>query len=468
MLRFLLLALATSLALAACGAAAHRPQRAAPARCCATPSRSPRPASTRRRSPTCTRARCWPTSSRRRSTTSTWREPARMRANTAAALPEVVGRLQALRLSHPARASTSPTTRPSRAQRRELTAADYVYSIKRHYDPRWKSGKLYQLESAEAARPVGAAQRGHRAEEALRLRPRGRGPARARPLQLRGAAGASRAPRLHSVFTDPGLTGAVAREVVEFYGDKDRRAPGGHRALPAGAVAAQLAHRAGAQPELPRGASTTSTRPPATRARAGLASGAQGPARLPMVDRVEIAIIEEQQPRWLSFLNERARRVERVPDEFAHRRCPNNQLAPNLAKRGIRLQRYRRADVAMSYFAHGEPGGRRLHARQGGAAPRDLAGVRPRSRDPPGAARPGDPAQSHRRAADLGLRPGVQVRDERIRPRQGPGAARPARLRRPRRRRLARAARRPAAAARVRHAARRQLARSSTSSGRST
>ena len=27
--------------------------------------------------------------------------------------------------------------------------------------------------------------------------------------------------------------------------------------------------------------------------------------RMPMLDRVEIAIIEESQPRWLSFLNER-------------------------------------------------------------------------------------------------------------------------------------------------------------------
>ena len=31
---------------------------------------------------------------------------------------------------------------------RELTAEDYVYSLKRHYDPRWKSGNLYILENA--------------------------------------------------------------------------------------------------------------------------------------------------------------------------------------------------------------------------------------------------------------------------------------------------------------------------------
>ena len=32
---------------------------------------------------------------------------------------------------------------------RELTAEDYVYSLKRHYDPRWKSCNLYILESAK-------------------------------------------------------------------------------------------------------------------------------------------------------------------------------------------------------------------------------------------------------------------------------------------------------------------------------
>ena len=33
--------------------------------------------------------------------------------------------------------------------KRELTAADYIYSLKRHYDPRWKSPSLYLLEGAK-------------------------------------------------------------------------------------------------------------------------------------------------------------------------------------------------------------------------------------------------------------------------------------------------------------------------------
>ena len=36
-----------------------------------------------------------------------------------------------------------------KGKKRELVAQDYVYSIKRHYDPVWKSGNLYLLENAK-------------------------------------------------------------------------------------------------------------------------------------------------------------------------------------------------------------------------------------------------------------------------------------------------------------------------------
>ncbi|MFX8219177.1 heme-binding protein, partial [Acinetobacter baumannii] len=34
-------------------------------------------------------------------------------------------------------------------KKRELVAQDYVYSLKRHYDPKWKSNNLYLLENAK-------------------------------------------------------------------------------------------------------------------------------------------------------------------------------------------------------------------------------------------------------------------------------------------------------------------------------
>ncbi len=74
-----------------------------------------------------------------------------------------------------------------------------------------------------------------------------------------------------------------------------------------------------------------------------------------MIDQVQISIIEEAQPRWLSFLNGEQDLLEGLPAEFAHIAIPNNQLAPNLAKRGIGMQRVPRADVSVTYFGMEHP-----------------------------------------------------------------------------------------------------------------
>jgi ABC-type transport system substrate-binding protein len=57
--------------------------------------------------------------------------------------------------------------------------------------------------------------------------------------------------------------------------------------------------------------------------------------KLPIVDRVEATIIEESQPRWLAFLNNELDSIE-LPYEFNSMAMPAGNLAPNLAKRGIR------------------------------------------------------------------------------------------------------------------------------------
>ncbi|HZE90973.1 MAG TPA: ABC transporter substrate-binding protein, partial [Rhizobacter sp.] len=66
-------------------------------------------------------------------------------------------------------------------------------------------------------------------------------------------------------------------------------------------------------------------------------------------DRVEISIIEESQPRWLAFLNGQFDYVA-VPLEFSTLAVPNGQLAPNLAKRGIRLSRKVASDYTYYFF----------------------------------------------------------------------------------------------------------------------
>ena len=59
---------------------------------------------------------------------------------------------------------------------------------------------------------------------------------------------------------------------------------------------------------------------------------------LPMIDRVEISIVEVQQPRWLAFLNEQFDLLAWCPP-LVSRSMPNGALAPNLAKRGVKPPR---------------------------------------------------------------------------------------------------------------------------------
>jgi ABC-type transport system substrate-binding protein len=73
--------------------------------------------------------------------------------------------------------------------------------------------------------------------------------------------------------------------------------------------------------------------------------------KLPMVDRVEVSIIDDPQPRWLSFLNGEHDMIERLPENFATHAIPNNKLAPNLAKLGIQMERVPLSDISMFYFS---------------------------------------------------------------------------------------------------------------------
>src|SRR5262249_54039336 len=80
-----------------------------------------------------------------------------------------------------------------------------------------------------------------------------------------------------------------------------------------------------------------------------------GDRRLPMVDRVGIAIIEENQPRWLSFLDGQFNFLERLPEDFASQGIPGGQLAPNLRKKGMRAYRVPAADVGYNVFNMEDP-----------------------------------------------------------------------------------------------------------------
>jgi ABC-type transport system substrate-binding protein len=279
-------------------------------------------------------------------------KPARMRPATAAGMPEISDDFKTftIRIKPGIYFADDPAFK---GQKRELVAEDYVYSLKRHYDPRWKSGNLYILENAkilglsELRKKLIAEKKPFDYDapvEGLKTLDR-------YTFQIKLAEPAPRF--IYSNFTDGSFTGALAREVVEFYGDKIGEHPvgtGPYRLAQWKRSSLIVMARNPGYREV-----FYNEEPPAGDARLQAIAQKYKGQRMPFIDEVHISIIEENQPRWLAFLNEEHDLMEEVPADFATTVLPNNQLAPNLAKKGLQMVRYPRADVAVSYFGMENP-----------------------------------------------------------------------------------------------------------------
>ena len=70
--------------------------------------------------------------------------PVRIRPNTAASMPEIADDFTTFTVR--IKPGIFFTDDPAfKGKKRELVAEDYVYTIKRHFDPRWKNGKLSEI-----------------------------------------------------------------------------------------------------------------------------------------------------------------------------------------------------------------------------------------------------------------------------------------------------------------------------------
>ncbi|MCV2358702.1 ABC transporter substrate-binding protein [Paucibacter sp. TC2R-5] len=240
-----------------------------------------------------------------------------------------------------------------KGKKRELTAQDFVYSFKRFADPALKSPGWSSLEEADL---VGLTALRKQAldgkkpfdydKEIEGLRALDRNTLQFKTVKPR--------PRLiETILTGSDLYGALAREVVEHYGDKVGEHPVGTGPFKLG--------------EWRRSSRIVLEKNPDYRERFYDAEASPGDAeglamqekfkgrRIPMLDRVEIAIIEEVQPRWLSFLNGEKDFLERVPAEFISQAMPNGKVAPNLAKKGVQGFRIVGPDVGLTTFNMDDP-----------------------------------------------------------------------------------------------------------------
>lgn len=275
--------------------------------------------------------------------------PAALVPNTAVALPEVSENHQ--RFVFTLRPGTLFSDHPAFGGRdRELVAADYVYSLKRYWDPAHPSPVLFHhLNAGLLGLPALRA----RARETgrfdydtevpgLRVLDRYRFEVRTdRPV-----------PRLPWVFASPALAGAVAREVIEAE-------PGRSMLVPVGTGPYRIA-------AWTRSSRIVLERNPVYRRRVfdevpaaddpvaqAVASRLRGQA-LPLIDRVEIAIIQEAQPRWLAFLRGELDHVT-VPPEFSALAAPHGRVAPHLARRGVQLHPLALPQTWFTYFAMNHP-----------------------------------------------------------------------------------------------------------------
>jgi len=281
--------------------------------------------------------------------------PPKIRPITAAAVPEVSPdfRVWTIRLVRGIYFADDPAFR---GQRRELQARDYVYAIQRTVDPANISplekdiielGIVGLQDVRDAAvkgksrfdydRPI----KGLRAPDSHTLQ-----------ITLEKPR-----PRLIYALADASVLGGTAREVVEHYGESIAEHPVGTGPF------RLKSWRRGSRIVLERNPTFREMLydgEPAAGDVDGQALLARFKGRrLPMVDEVEVSVVEEFQPQWLTFLNREvdclAGVTGQLPSQFTKEAAPGGKLAPRLARQGVQMYRSLAPDAAFTYFNMKDP-----------------------------------------------------------------------------------------------------------------
>jgi oligopeptide transport system substrate-binding protein len=231
---------------------------------------------------------------------------------------------------------------------RELIAADYAYSLKRLLDPALRSPWMWLVEGKlvggdelqAAARKSGtldydAPIAGLEIVDRYTLRIRLKQPDFTFPYMLAMPA-----------------TAAVAREVIEAYGNDAGAHPVG-----TGPYVLREYQRSNrivlaANPSFRKVVFDEPV--PSNRDDAALARVLRG-KQIPPIGRIEISVIEEGQPRWLAFLKREVDYLQPFPLDFVGELLDNGKLKPALAAKGIRHELLLRPNTWWAYFNMEDP-----------------------------------------------------------------------------------------------------------------
>ena len=231
---------------------------------------------------------------------------------------------------------------------RELVAADYAYSLKRLLDPALRSpwtwvveGKLIGGDELQAAAkktgkldydaPIAGLEIIDRYTLRIRLK---------QPDYT-----------FLYVLAMPS-SAAVAREVIDAYGNDAGAHPVG-----TGPYLLKEYKRSSrivleANPQFRKFVFDEPA--PANKADAAIARALKGKV-LPAIGRIEISVIEEQQPRWLAFLKREVDYLQPFPLGFVGELLDNGKLKPALAAKGIYHELLLRPNTWWAYFNMEDP-----------------------------------------------------------------------------------------------------------------
>jgi ABC-type transport system substrate-binding protein len=271
--------------------------------------------------------------------------PAKLVPLAAESLPEVTndGKTYTFRIRRGIHFTPDPAFK---GRKRELTAADFAYSIKRLMDPRlrsvWKflvDGKIVGLDEV-AKRAASSGKFDYDAPVAGFEFPD------RYTLRIRLTATDYNFAHVLAMAT----VGAVAREVVEHYGDDIAAHPVGTGPYKLARWVRSSKIFLDANPDYRGFVWDFKGSDPED---AAIMEGMQG-KRMPQIGRIEISIMEEDQSRWLAFQQDQLD-VMNMEGPLAPRALDGGKLKPELAARGIRLSRIVDPEILYTYFNLQDP-----------------------------------------------------------------------------------------------------------------
>ena len=271
--------------------------------------------------------------------------PARLEGNTAVDMPIVSadGLTYTFKIKPGIYFSDDPRFK---GQKRELTAADYVYSFKRLYDPVKKSPWAFvfddTLEGDEAFKNANAAKFDYSVEiPGLQALDR-------YTLQLKLKQPNINFPYLLAMPS----TAAVAREVIEAnYSDS------GAHPIGTGPYLLKEWQRSNrillaANPNYRNHSYTFKEGEPLGDAK--IAEQLKG-KQLPLIGQIDIKVVEEHQTRVLGFFGKQFDLIEEVPQQLTHMVVSGGKLRPELAKQGIQLALFPRMQLDYMWMNMQDP-----------------------------------------------------------------------------------------------------------------